>query len=169
MAGNGMLAGLVAICSGIGDMTATGAIITGLVAGTIVVLAVTAIERMQVDDPVGAFSVHGICGFWGLIATGLFATSAGTNGSEVEGLFYGGGAGLLVDQLIGGVAIAAFVSLTAGLLFLAMKSAGVFRVSPEEEVEGLDVAEHGAPGYGPDMMAGAAGGVPTGLDAPVKV
>ncbi len=85
-------------------------------------------------------------------------------------MFYGGGAGLLVDQFLGGLAIAAFVSLTAGLLFLAMKSAGVLRVSPEEEIEGLDVAEHGAPGYGPDMMAGVAGGgVPTGLDAPVKV
>ncbi len=169
MAGNGMLAGLVAICSGIGDMTAIGAVITGLVAGTIVVLAVFAIERMQIDDPVGAFSVHGICGFWGLIATGLFATSAGTNGSEVEGLFYGGGAGLLADQVIGGLAIAAFVGVTAGLLFFAMKSAGFLRVSVEDEIEGLDVAEHGAPGYGPDMVAGGAAGVPTGAGAPVNV
>ncbi len=166
MAGNGMLAGLVAICSGIGDMTGTGAVITGAVAGVIVVLAVTTVERLRVDDPVGAFSVHGICGFWGLIATGLFATSAGTNGSEVEGLFSGGGAGLLVDQVIGGLAIAVFVALTTGLLFLGMKAAGVLRVSAEEEIEGLDVHEHGAPGYGPDMIATGAPGSVSGIGSP---
>ena len=76
MAGNGMLAGLVAICSGIGNFTSLGTIATGAIAGVIVVFSINAIERMKIDDPVGAFSVHGVCGFWGLIATGLFATQA---------------------------------------------------------------------------------------------
>ncbi len=155
MTGNGMLAGLVAICSGIGDMTPVGTLITGAVAGTIVVVAVLGIERMGIDDPVGAFSVHGVCGFWGLIATGLFATTSGTNGA-VDGLFAGGGAGLLVDQVVGGLAIAAFVAVTSGLLFAGLMAAGLLRVSEEEELVGLDVSEHGAPGYGPEMLRGSA-------------
>ena len=148
MAGNGMLAGLVAICSGIGDMNAFGTLATGAIAGGIVVLSVLAIERAGIDDPVGAVSVHGVCGFWGLIATGLFATTNSTGGGNT-GLFGGGGFGLLGDQIVGGLVIAAFVGVTTGALFFALKSAGILRVSAEEEVAGLDVAEHGAPGYGP--------------------
>ncbi len=153
MAGNGLLAGLVAICSGVGEVSAFGALLTGVVAGSIVVLSVLAIERAGIDDPVGAFSVHGVCGAWGLIATGLLATTSPINGAEESaGLFYGGGASLLVTQLIGVVAIAAFVSVAAGALFAGLKAAGLLRVSAEEEIAGLDVSEHGAPGYGPDML-----------------
>jgi Amt family ammonium transporter len=148
MAGNGMLAGLVAICSGIGDMNAFGTLATGAIAGGTVVLAVLAIERAGIDDPVGAVSVHGVCGFWGLIATGLFATTNSTGGGNT-GLFAGGGFGLLADQILGGLVIAAFVGVTSGALFFALKAAGILRVSAEEEVAGLDVSEHGAPGYGP--------------------
>ncbi len=156
MAGNGILAGLVAICSGIGELSAFGTIVTGLVAGSLVVLSVLAVERMRIDDPVGAFSVHGVCGFWGLLATGLFATTTPVNGAEESaGLLYGGGVGLFLDQLIGGVAIALFVLASAGALFAALKSVGVLRVSAEEETAGLDVSEHGSPGYGPDILAGA--------------
>ncbi len=156
MAGNGILAGLVAICSGIGEMSAMGTIITGFIAGILVVLSVITVERMKVDDPVGAFSVHGTCGLWGLVATGLFATQSPINGAEESaGLFYGGGAGLLVDQVVGGVGIAVFVLITAGVLFSALKAAGLLRVSAEEETAGLDVSEHGSPGYGPDILAGA--------------
>jgi len=150
MAGNGMLAGLVAICSGIGNFTSIPTLITGAIAGTIVVLSIRAVESMKVDDPVGAFSVHGVCGFWGLIATGLFATAnspVGGGEGAVEGLFFGGGAGLLIDQLIGGVAIAAFVVITSGIMFGGLRAAGLFRVSEEEELAGLDLSEHGAPGY----------------------
>ena len=147
MAGNGMLAGLVAICSGIGDMNVSGTLATGAIAGSIVVVAVLAIERVGVDDPVGAISVHGICGFWGLVATGLFATTNSTGGAN-SGLFAGGGAGLLVTQVFGGLAIVAFVGVTSGGLFLALKAAGILRVSREEELAGLDVSEHGSPGYG---------------------
>ncbi len=153
MAGNGMLAGLVAICSGVGEVTALGAVIVGAIAGVIVVLAVLAVERAGIDDPVGAFSVHGVCGFWGLIATGLFASTTPVNGAEeAAGLLYGGGASLLGTQVLGGVVIAIFVTITAGALFAGLKAAGMLRVSEEEEMAGLDVAEHGAPGYGPDML-----------------
>ena len=150
MAGNGMLAGLVAICSGIGNFTSVGTIATGLIAGIIVVFSVKAIEAAKIDDPVGAFSVHGVCGFWGLIATGLFATSnspVGGGDGAPEGIFFGGGADLLVTQVTGGIAIAVFVTIASGLLFGAIKAAGLLRVSEEEELAGLDLSEHGAPGY----------------------
>ena len=150
MAGNGMLAGLVAICSGIGNFTALGTIATGVIAGVIVVVSVRAVESAKIDDPVGAFSVHGVCGFWGLIATGLFATANSPVGGGEDapvGLFSGGGADVLVTQVIGGVAIAAFVTVASGILFGALKTAGMLRVSEEEELAGLDLSEHGAPGY----------------------
>jgi ammonium transporter, Amt family len=153
MAGNGLLAGLVAICSGIGEFSPMGTIWTGLIAGVIVVLAVLFIERIGIDDPVGAFSVHGVCGFWGLIATGLFATTSPVNGAtEAAGLFYGGGAGLFVDQLVGGIVIALIVGIASAAMFFGLKAAGLLRVSAEAEIAGLDVSEHGSPGYGPDML-----------------
>ena len=154
MAGNGVLAGLVAICSGIGDMDWRGTLLTGAVAGVLVVVSVLGIERVRIDDPVGAFSVHGVCGFWGLLATGLFATTTPVNGAtESAGLLFGGGVGLLVDQAVGAIAIAVFVFGTAGALFAGLKALGLLRVSPEEETAGLDVSEHGSPGYGPDILA----------------
>ncbi len=155
MAGNGMLAGLVAICSGIGDMNAFGTLATGAIAGTIVVLAVLAVERAGIDDPVGAFSVHGIGGFWGLIATGLFATTNSTGGGN-SGLFAGGGIDLLVDQVIGGLVIVAFVAAASTALFGGLKAAGWLRVTAEEEIAGLDLTEHGAPGYGIDLRGTSA-------------
>ena len=147
MAGNGLLAGLVAICSGIGNFISIGTILTGFVAGVIVVLSIKAIEKAKIDDPVGAFSVHGVCGFWGLIATGLFASESSPVDSTGGGLLTGGGADLLIDQFIGGIAIFAFVAVTAGILFTGIKAAGLLRVSEEEELAGLDLSEHGAPGY----------------------
>ena len=150
MAGNGLLAGLVAICSGIGDMNALGTLATGAIAGVLVTISVLTVERIGIDDPVGAFSVHGLCGFWGLIATGLFATTGGTNGA-VDGLFAGGGAGLLLDQIVGGLAIAAFVGVTSLVLFGSLKAAGMLRVSLEEEIGGLDMSEHGTAAYGWDV------------------
>jgi Amt family ammonium transporter len=153
MAGNGLLAGLVAICSGIGEMSVLGTLITGGVAGIIVVLSVLAIERRGIDDPVGAFSVHGVGGAWGLLATGLFATTSPINGAEESaGLFYGGGLSLLGNQAMGLLAIAVFVTISAGALFTGLKSAGLLRVSEEDERAGLDMSEHGAPGYGPDVL-----------------
>ena len=114
------------------------------------VFSINAIEKMKIDDPVGAFSVHGVCGFWGLAATGLFATANSPVGGGEDGpvgLFFGGGADVLVTQIIGGLAIAAFVTVASALLFGAIKAAGLLRVREEEELAGLDLSEHGAPGY----------------------
>jgi Amt family ammonium transporter len=157
MAGNGLLAGLVAICSGVGEMDWRGTLLTGAVAGVLVVVSVLGIERLGIDDPVGAFSVHGVCGFWGLLATGLFATTSPINGAtDSAGLLFGGGVGLLFDQLVGGIAIAVFVFGAAGALFTALKALDLLRVSPDEEMVGLDISEHGSPGYGPDILAASA-------------
>jgi ammonium transporter, Amt family len=100
-----------------------------------------------VDDPVGAISVHGVCGAFGTLMVGLLATEGG--------LLYGDGLDLLVTQFIGVIAVFAFVTVTAGALFYALKATIGLRVPPEEEIEGLDVVEHGAPGYGPDVFATA--------------
>ncbi len=154
MAGNGILAGLVAICSGIGEFSWFGTLLTGLIAGCLVVISVLMVERRGIDDPVGAFSVHGVCGFWGLLATGLFATTSPVNGAgESAGLLYGGGIGLLLDQLIGGIAIAAFVVSVSAALFSGLRAADLFRVDADEEAMGLDLCEHGSPGYGPELLS----------------
>jgi ammonium transporter, Amt family len=145
MAGNGVLAGLVGITAGCGVLSNWGAVIAGAVAGALVVFSVLFFDKVKVDDPVGAISVHGVCGVWGTLAVGLFA--------QEGGLFYGDGADQLISQLIGAVAVFAFVTVTAGALFMAIKATVGLRVSPEEEIEGLDVLEHGAPGYGPDVLA----------------
>ncbi len=143
MTANGVLAGLVGITAGCAAVSNWGAVIIGALAGVIVVLAVLAIDRGGVDDPVGAIAVHGVCGAWGTLAVGLFATE--------NGLFYGGGASQLVTQAIGVVTVFAFVTITTGILFQVIKRTVGLRVSPEEEIEGLDIAEHGAPGYNSDV------------------
>ncbi len=155
MTGNGLLAGLVGITAGCFVMDPIGAIVTGAVAGGIVVFSVIGIERAGIDDPVGAISVHGVCGAWGTLAVGLFANndalvSPAAPGEGLDGLFYGGGGGLLVDQVVGVVAVFVFVTVTAGALFFALKALNLLRVSPEEEAAGLDLSEHGAPAYGED-------------------
>ncbi len=147
MAGNGMLAGLVAICSGIGNFNSVWTLVTGAIAGVIVVFSIRAVESAKIDDPVGAFSVHGVCGFWGLVATGLFATTSSPVDNSGGGLLTDGSASLLIDQVVGGVAIFVFVAIASGALFAGLKAAGLLRVSEEEELAGLDLSEHGAPGY----------------------
>jgi Amt family ammonium transporter len=158
MAGNGLLAGLVGITAGCFALTGWGAVITGAIAGLIVVFAVFGIDRLRIDDPVGAISVHGICGVWGTLAVGLFSYSDQLNSSGglivKQGLFYGGGPDQLVSQAIGVVSVAAYVLVATGVLFAALKYTIGLRVSPQEEMEGLDVHEHGAPGYAGDVLAG---------------
>ncbi len=149
MAANGMLAGLVGITAGTAAVSNVGALAIGAMAGVLVVLSVLFFDRIHIDDPVGAISVHGVCGAFGTICVGLFATS--DSDFWQQGLLYGGGTGQLVSQVIGVVAIAAFVAIAAGLLFLVIKGTIGLRVSEEEERAGLDVLEHGAPGYGPDV------------------
>ena len=156
MAGNGALAGLVSITAGTGTMTFAGAVVVGLIGGVIVVYSVLFIERRGIDDPVGAVSVHGVCGVWGTLAIGLFARyDDAFLGRDDAGLFYGGGIDQLLVQAIGVVIVAAWVLGTSAILFKVLKSTVGLRVSAEEELAGLDVVEHGSPGYGPEpVLAG---------------
>ncbi len=152
MTGNGILAGLVSITAGTGALSPAGAVITGAIGGVIVVFSVLFIDKIGIDDPVGAVSVHGIVGVWGTLAVGLFATfDDAFLGREDAGLFYGGGIDQLLTQAIGVVIVAAWVIATTGLLFAALKAAGLLRVSAEEEIAGLDVSEHGSAGYGIEL------------------
>ncbi len=148
MSANGILAGLVAITAGTAAMSPLGAVVTGAIGGIIVVFSVLFIDRIGIDDPVGAVSVHGVVGVWGTLAVGLFATyDDAFLGREDAGLFYGGGIEQLIVQLFGVLIVAAWVIPTAGALFIGLKRAGMLRVSEEEEIDGLDVHEHGSSGY----------------------
>ena len=167
MAGNGLLAGLVGITAGTAAVTPQAALIIGGLAGIIVVVAVSFFDNvLKVDDPVGAISVHGVCGAFGTICVGLFARDD-VEGFWQQGLFYGGGTDQLVAQIIGVLAIAAWVTVTSIILFGALKAFGGLRVSEEEELAGLDVEEHGSPGYGEGFGSFLPGpGVSLGNGAP---
>ena len=154
MSGNGLLAGLVAITAPSGFVNSVGAVIIGLVAGVLVCLSVEFIDRkMKVDDPVGAISVHGTNGLWGVISVGLFADGKsnyggswnGVNGS-VTGLFYGD-ASQLVAQLIGVVTLIGFVFTFSFVVNLIIDAVVGQRVSAKAELEGLDLPEMGQLGY----------------------
>ncbi len=157
MAGNGVLAGLVGITAGCAAVNNLGAVAIGGGAGALVVGSVLFIDRIRIDDPVGAISVHGVCGAFGTLAVGLFATDGG--------VFYGGGLGQLVTQTVGVGAVAIYTVVAAGALFLAIRLTIGLRVPAEEEIEGLDIVEHGAPGYGPDLLAGTGGRGRAGVGA----
>ncbi len=149
---NGSLAGLVAITAGCANVDALGASIIGAVAGILVVLAVEVIDlKIHVDDPVGAVAVHGINGLWGTIAVGLFATDAAP-GMSAKGLFYGGGFTQLGTQAIGVGAIALWTAVTMTLVFLVIKKINGLRVSADEEIQGLDLPEHGLASSYADFM-----------------
>ena len=139
---NGALAGLVGITAGAANLSLVGSIIAGLVAGIILVEGVRFIEwKLKVDDPVGAVAVHGLCGVWGTLAVGLFDVAGG------GGLFYGGGATLLGVQAIGILAVVAWTGITVALSLSLIKVFVPLRVSREEEIEGLDISEHGSHAY----------------------
>ena len=152
MIGNGVLAGLVAITAPCGAVTPMMSVVIGGIAGVLVVFAVLFFDKVKIDDPVGAISVHGICGFWGLISVGLFATyDDAFLGREDAGLFYGGGIDQLLVQLLMAAIILVWVVVCTGILFGVLKATIGLRVSREEEIEGLDVLEHGLQGYANDM------------------
>lgn len=139
---NGSLAGLVAITAPCADVDALGAAIIGLVAGILVVVAVEFIDiKLKVDDPVGAVAVHGVNGVWGTLSVGLFATGNGQDG--VTGLFYGGGFHQLGVQALGVVCVLAWAIITMTIFFQIIKHTIGLRASKEEEMQGLDVTEHG--------------------------
>ncbi len=152
MIGNGVLAGLVAITAPCGAVTPMMSVVIGGIAGVLVVFAVLFFDKVKIDDPVGAISVHGICGFWGLISVGLFATyDDAFLGREDAGLFYGGGIDQLLVQLLMAAIILVWVVVCTGILFGVLKATIGLRVTAEEEIEGLDVLEHGLQGYAADM------------------
>lgn len=139
---NGSLAGLVGVTAGCADVDALGAAIIGLVSGILIVVAVEFVDiKLKIDDPVGAFGVHGVNGIWGGLAVGLFATGKGQDG--VTGLFYGGGFNQLGIQALGVVAIIAWTVVCMSIVFFVLKKTIGLRVSKDEEMKGLDVTEHG--------------------------
>jgi len=168
MTGNGLLAGLVAITAGCAAVTPQAALIIGAAAGCIVVWAVHFLDAVvKVDDPVGAVSVHGVCGAFGTLCVGLFAREDTDFWSQ--GLFYGGGADQLISQVIGIVSVAAWVGVASFVLFFTIKKTIGLRVSEEEELAGLDVLEHGSPGYGEGFGSFTPGhGVVGGKATPVS-
>ena len=146
---NGALAGLVAITAGCYTVTPVGAIMIGALAGVLVVLSVVFIDRvLKVDDPVGAVSVHGVCGAFGTLACGLFNAEAALGiGDASTGLFYGGGVKQLGVQLTGVGAGFVWAFVLGLFLFVAIKKTIGLRASAEEEIKGLDIGEHGMEAY----------------------
>jgi Amt family ammonium transporter len=154
---NGALAGLVAITAPCAFVSVPSSLIIGLIAGVIVVLSVLFFDKVKLDDPVGATSVHLVCGIFGTICVGLFAQDHFTPNTTGNGLLFGGGAGLLMAQLAGVVGVGAFV-FTVSLVFWKIIAATVgVRVSADEEIEGLDIGEHGNMAY-PDFVTVAGRG-----------
>ncbi|WP_099158951.1 ammonium transporter [Virgibacillus ndiopensis] len=137
---NGVLAGLVGITAGCAEISLGGSIIVGLLSGVFLVEGIRFLDtKLRIDDPVGAITVHGICGIWGTLAVGLFSTSTG--------LFYGGGFSQLIVQLIGVIAVVAWTMITVGVFIFVISRFSSIRVSEEEEIAGLDFAEHGSNAY----------------------
>ncbi len=137
---NAALAGLVGVTAGCDAVSPLGAAIMGAVFGIVIVLAVEFFDKVaKIDDPVGAISVHGVCGALGTVMTGLFATGVSTE----KGLFYGGGFHLLGTQLLGVLSVAAYVTVVITIVFAIIKKTIGLRVDAEDEIAGLDVTEHG--------------------------
>ena len=143
---NGALAGLVGITAGCANVNPGSSIVIGLVAGALVVFSVLFFDRVRVDDPVGAISVHGVCGAWGTLAAGLF-NAGGTS------------LGIIGTQLVGIVAAFAWSFGTMYVFFRVVRATAGLRVSAEEEISGLDVLEHGNEAYAPDTYGAPAAGL----------
>ncbi len=152
MALNGVLAGLVGITANCDRVTQGGALAIGAVAGILVVVGILLLDRLKVDDPVGAFPVHGLCGVWGGLATGLFGALPTAEMTRME---------FLGVQALSTAIIAAWAFVTMLGLFYALKLLGILRVSPEEEQSGLDISEHGMHAYPPAISHGSFQGTST--------
>jgi Amt family ammonium transporter len=134
MAANGVLAGLVGVTASCDGITNKEAILIGAVAGVLVCLGVKLLDRLRIDDPVGAFPVHGLCGIWGGIAVAIFGN-------------YDSGIGTWKAQIIGSIAIPLWSFIGLFALFSILKAFKKLRVDKEEEVRGLDISEHGEEAY----------------------
>jgi Amt family ammonium transporter len=167
---NGFLAGLVGITCPCYWVSSLGACAIGAVAGVIVILAMDLLEHLRIDDPVGAWPVHGACGIWGTLSLGLFATgeysAAGSspfgipkivaNSPEaLTGLFYGGGTSVLLAQCVGSLIVCAATFASAMAMFAALNFFGLLRVSAEGEMLGLDVDQHGISAYPEYVISGS--------------
>ncbi len=146
MAMNGALAGLVGITAPCAYVDPWAAMVIGAIAGVVVVRGVELLDRLRIDDPVGAVPVHGMCGVWGTLAVGLFGQE-GVGGLARNGLFYGGGFTQLGVQMLGSAVTIAFVVVSMGLVFKLINATVGLRVSREEELRGLDIGEHGMEAY----------------------
>jgi Amt family ammonium transporter len=161
---NGFLAGLVAITCPCYWVSPTGSILLGGIAGIIVVGGAELLEYLRIDDPIGAVPVHGMCGIWGTISLGLFASGqygatgpfAADNSAPLKGLFYGGGTQVLVAQLIGSAIVTVATFTVAFVVMKAVNAIGLLRVSREGELHGLDLHEHGISAY-PEYVISAMG------------
>ena len=149
---NGILAGLVSITAGCANLTMVGAWVAGLIGGVIVVFAVAALDSAGIDDPVGAFSVHGVCGVWGTLVVGLWGFDIQGDGSAL-GLFVGGGISQFGIQALGCAAYAIWTLVTCWITWSVIGAVfGGIRVTEKEEIEGLDIGEHGMEAY-PDFAS----------------
>jgi Amt family ammonium transporter len=176
---NGLLAGLVAITCPCYWVSGLGAIILGAVAGVVVVWGTDLLEWLRIDDPCGAWPVHGLAGMWGTYSLGLFATGQygaptptgadNSAGSVVKGLFYGGGTDQLVAQIIGNTSICLGVFVVSMALMYAVKLTGTLRVSEEGELEGLDLHEHGGEAYPEAVVSHHGRTSAVGVPAPAAV
>ncbi len=148
---NGALAGLVAITAPCAFVSVGSSAVIGLIAGVLVVFAVIMFDKLKLDDPVGALSVHLVNGIFGTLAVGLFAQDKITGTATGNGLLFGGGVKLLAAQAIGVVAVGAFTLTAAFAVWFIIKLVMGIKVSREEEIQGLDIGEHGMKGY-PDFQ-----------------
>ncbi|MGI5986083.1 MAG: ammonium transporter, partial [Oscillospiraceae bacterium] len=148
---NGLLAGLVAITPCCAYVSVTSSLIIGAIAGVVVVFSVMFFDRRKLDDPVGAISVHLVHGVLGTLFVGLFAQSSAAVADCADGLFFGGGFKLLSIQALGVVCVGGFVFASSYLVWRVIKATIGLRVSAKEEIEGLDIGEHGNKAY-PDFV-----------------
>jgi Amt family ammonium transporter len=148
---NGALAGLVAITAPCAFVTIPAAGVIGFIAGILVVFAVFFFDKIKVDDPVGALSVHLVNGIFGTLAVGLWAKDGITGTATGNGLFNGGGMTLFTNQLIGVAAVGAFTFTVSFVVWFIIKKTFGIRVSKREEIQGLDLGEHGMKAY-PDFQ-----------------
>jgi len=167
---NGFLAGLVGITCPCYWVSGLGACMIGAVAGVLVILGMELLEHLRIDDPVGAWPVHGVCGVWGTLSLGLFASGeysaagsspfgvpsiVGKSPDALTGLFYGGGLSVLTAQFIGSLVVCTATFVSAMAMFAALNAVGLLRVSRDGELVGLDVDQHGISAY-PEYVISAA-------------
>ncbi|MDP7014931.1 MAG: ammonium transporter [Pirellulaceae bacterium] len=156
MALNGALAGLVGITANCDQVSQLSALAIGGVAGLLVVLGIVALDKLRIDDPVGAFPVHGLCGVWGGIATGIFGTAIPEGMSR---------SGYVSVQALSTLIICVWAFSTMSVVFYSLKAVGLLRVSAEDEMAGLDISEHGMHAYPPQWIVDGFSGAPVATPA----